>query len=228
MAYAIAHFDKVRITEDGRTELIVSIANEEIGKMIYDKAIHDAEMRFDDGRTISNEQRRKAYALIDCISEWTGYDRQDAKSWMKSLYFAKTGEESISLKDCSVTEAREFINVMIQFSIENGIPLNEPGVNLTDDISRYLYYCLVNRKCCICGAPADIHHVRRIGMGANRNKIDDSDYPKEALCRFHHTVCHNESQETFDKRYHIYGIVAKDIEATLEDEGWRTNGNNKE
>ena len=49
-------------------------------------------------------------------------------------------------------------------------------------------------------------------------KIDDSEYPKECLCRLHHTICHTESQEVFDQRYHIYGLVAKDIETTEEDE----------
>lgn len=221
MAYAIAHFDKVRITEDGRTELIVSIANEDIGKMIFDKAIHNAEMRFDDGRTISNEQRRKAYSLIDAIAEWTGYTREEVKDIFKFRYYAKTGEEHISLKDCSVTDARIFITILMDYCIEEGVQLKEPGVLLADDIGRYLYACLKNRKCAICGVSgSDIHHERKVGMGNDRTKIDDTYYPKIALCRRHHGLAHTMSVEQFNTMYHVYGIVAKDIETTMEDENW--------
>lgn len=215
--YTLAQIKAYKPTDKG-TELKIFVPKENLGEFIIDKHINTAEIRFDDGRIISAEQRKKAYALIDSIAEWTGYPREDAKSWMKCLYFAKTGEESLSLKDCSVTDAREFINVMIQFSIENGVPLNEPGVNLTDDISKYLYYCLKNKVCCICGRPkSDIHHVDAIGR-RSRNKVDDSEMRKMCLCRTHHQVAHQIGRERFENMYHVYGIIAKDIEATMEDE----------
>ncbi len=215
--YTIATLKGYKSTDKG-TELKVFIPKENLGEFLIDKHIRHAEMRFDDGRTISAEQRRKAYALIDAIAECLGYSREEVKDIFKFRYYAQTGEDHLSLKDCSVTDAREFIGIMLDFCVEQGIQLDEPGVLYAEDIGRYLYACLKNRKCCVCGREGEIHHVLRIGMGANRNKVDDTLYPKMCLCRLHHTICHGEPQEIFNQRYHVYGIVAKDIEVTEEDE----------
>ncbi len=215
--YTVAQIKAYKPTDKG-TELKIFIPKENLGEFIIDKHIHTAEVRFDDGRTISAEQRRKAYALIDAVSMETGMEREEVKDYFKFRYYALTGEEHLSLKDCSVTDAREFIGIMLDFCIEQGIQLDEPGVLYAEDIGRYLYACLKNRKCCICGRPGEIHHTLRIGMGANRNKVDDTLYPKMCLCRLHHTICHGEPQETFNQRYHVFGIVAKNIECDNEEE----------
>ena len=34
-------------------------------------------------------------------------------------------------------EAREFINVILEYAIENGVPLTEEGINRTEDIGKY-------------------------------------------------------------------------------------------
>lgn len=219
--YTLATVKAYKPTEKG-TELKIFIPKENLGDYIIDKQIHTAEVRFDDGRTISAEQRKKAYALIDAIAEWTGYPREDAKSWMKARYFAKTGEESLSLKDCSIDEAREFIGGMLDFCVEHGVQLDEPGVLYAEDVGRYIYACLKNRKCAICGKDhADIHHHEvKVGMGNDRTKIDDSNYPKLPLCRTHHILAHSMSVEQFNNIYHLHGICAKDIESKAEDENW--------
>lgn len=218
--YTIATLKGYKSTDKG-TELKVFIPKENLGEFLIDKHIRHAEMRFDDGRTISAEQRRKAYALIDAIAEDLGYSRDEVKDIFKFRYYAQTGEEHLSLKDCSVTDAREFIGIMLDFCVEQGVQLEEPGVLYAEDIGRYVYACLKNRKCAICGLPnSDVHHEKRVGMGRNRNKIDDSEYPKLPLCRSHHILAHSMSVEQFNNIYHIRGICAKDIETKEEDEGW--------
>lgn len=216
--YTVVQIKAYKPTDKG-TELRIFVPKENLGEFILDKNIRTAEVRFDDGRTISAEQRRKAYALIDAVAEWSGLPREETKSWAKMKYYAKTGEEHLSLKDCSVTDAREFIGILLDFCVEQGIQLDEPGVLYAEDIGRYLYMCLKCRKCCICGRDhADLHHVDAIGSGRNRNKIDDSNMRKMSLCRTHHQVYHQIGRERFEAMYHVYGIVAKDIEVTEEDE----------
>lgn len=219
--YTLAQIKAYKPTDKG-TELKIFVPKENLGEFIIDKHINTAEIRFDDGRIISAEQRRKAYALIDAVSMETGMEREEVKDFFKFRYYALTGEEHLSLKDCSVTEAREFIGIMLDFCIEHGIQLEEPGVVYAEDIGRYVYACLKNRKCAICGADhADIHHhERKVGMGNDRTKIDDSNYPKLPLCRKHHILAHSMSVEQFNSIYHIHGICAKDIGTTVEDEGW--------
>ena len=42
------------------TEMKVFVPKRNLMNVIMDKRIHDVELRLDDGRTISNEQRKKA------------------------------------------------------------------------------------------------------------------------------------------------------------------------
>lgn len=207
--YADAILNKYKETENG-TELLVVIKGKNIGEILTDKHIKKAEMRFDDGRTISAEQRKKAYATIRDISEYTGYTPEEQKQWLKALYVIKTGQKDISLSDCSMDEAREFINIILEYAIESGVPLNDAGIERTDDIGKYLYFCIKHKKCAICGISGEIHHEDAIGMGNDRRKVDDSNYKKICLCRNHHTIAHQMGVDRFKSAYKVYGIVVKE------------------
>jgi hypothetical protein len=88
--------------------------------------------------------------------------------------------------------------------------LSEDAVNRTDDIGRYLYFCLMNKKCAVCGKDGEIHHEDAIGMGNNRKTLDDSKHKKICLCRLHHTKAHELGVDRFTKIYKVYGIVIKE------------------
>ena len=193
------------------TSLIIEIPGKHIGDMLYKKRIHRGELRFDDGRHISQDQRKKAYATIRDIADFTGYLPEECKELLKYLYISRTGEPYFSLSDCSVETAKDFISTILEFAIGCGIPLSEQAILRADDIGRYLYFCLVHKKCCVCGQPGEIHHVDAIGMGRNRRSIDDSGYRKMCLCRLHHTIAHQCGMAEFEKMYKVYGIVAKDV-----------------
>lgn len=207
--YADAILNRCKDTPEG-TKLDITIPNKQLSEMFVSKCIKKAEMRFDDGRTISIEQRKKAYATIRDISEYTGYTPEEQKQWLKVLYIIKTGGNYISLSDCSMDEAREFINVILEYAIANGLELSEEAINRTDDIGKYLYFCLKHRKCAVCGLDGEIHHEDAIGMGNDRKTVDDSNYKKICLCRKHHTIAHQMGVERFQKAYKIYGIVVKE------------------
>lgn len=172
----------------------------------YDKV----EIRLDDGRTISAEQRRKAYALEGDIGRWAGYltkeDKAELHDVLKDYYIEKTKADPFSLSDCSVTEAREFISTLIDFVLENDVPCIEHLLNRAEDVDRYLYACLWHRRCVVCGGHADVHHVTRVGMGRNRKSIVHVGMDAMALCREHHQEAHNKGQHDFDEFYHVYGI----------------------
>ena len=189
---------------------------EKIIKRRYD----EVQVGLPDGRRISPEQRRKAYALMREIGEFYGYEQSEIKDVMKHDFMAnhlkQLQRELFSLSDCDVTTAKEFISYLIDFILRNDIPTRVPLASLADDIDRYMYSCLMRRKCCICGQKADIHHWTRIGMGANRKTVIHEGMPLEPLCRGHHTECHTMAQEEFDERYHIKPIKAtKEICKTL-------------
>lgn len=206
--HTLVKIDKVKQDYSGTT-LQVIIPQKQLRDMFLEKRIRSAEMRFDDGRSISAEQRKKAYATIRDIADYTGYLPEEQKEWLKYYHIARTGCGYFSLSDCSMDTAREFINTILEYAIENGVQLSDLGLNRTDDIGKYLYYCIKHRKCCICGRDGEIHHVDAIGMGNDRRTLDDSGHRKICLCRKHHTIAHQRGMEAFEKMYKVYGIVVK-------------------
>lgn len=196
-------------TDEG-TLLKVMVPDKKLGDMILRKHIKKAEIRFDDGRHISAEQRKKAYATIGDIADYTGFLPEEQKEKLKFLHRARTGCEYFSLSNCTMDTAREFINTILEYVIENGIPLSEEAINRTDDIGKYLYFCIMHRKCAVCGRDGEIHHVDAIGMGNDRRTVDDSNYRKICLCRTHHTIAHQRGMTEFEKMYKVYGIVIKE------------------
>lgn len=208
--YALADIKQYRENTAG-TDLVISVSDMKLGNMIRRKGLRYAELRFDDGRHISVEQRKKAYATIRDIADWAGYLPEEMKEHLKYEHMIRTGDAYFSLSNCSMDTAREFINTILEFSLENGVPLTDDALNRTDDIGRYLYYCIMHRKCAICGRDGEIHHEDAIGMGNNRNRIDDSSYRKICLCWEHHTAAHQMGVKRFREMYKVYGITVKDM-----------------
>lgn len=207
--YTLADIQKYRETENG-TDMIIHIP-EKVAYYFTDKRCRSAQIRLDDGRRITAEQRKKAYATMRDIAAYTGYLPEEQKEWLKYLHISRTGSDYFSLSDCSVDTAREFINTILDYALEEGIPLSDLGINRTDDIGKYLYFCIKHKKCAVCGRPGEIHHVDAIGMGRDRTKVDDSGSRKICLCRTHHTIAHTKGMDRFEQMYHVYGIVIKDV-----------------
>ncbi len=206
--YEVGNLQKYLIDETG-TSLLIHIPQKNLQEEIIQKRIKTCELRINDGRTISAEQRKKAHATIGDIAQFTGDYPGWMKEWLKNEFMARTGIPKFSLSDCSMDIAREFISFILEFAIENGIPLSDLAINRTDDIGKYLYACLLHKKCAICGRSGEIHHWDAIGMGKDRKKYDDSSHRKICLCRNHHTECHQIGRDIFEKRYKVYGIIFK-------------------
>lgn len=194
-----------KITDYDGTRLYIGADYSNDRKLIK-QGITECEIILRDGRSISASQRNKAHAIIRDIAEYNGDVPEAVKADLKFDFCIKNGIDDFSLSDCDMTVAREFISFLLDFVIRWGIPMQESGILRTDDIGKYLYMCLEHRKCAICGREADIHHVDRVGMGRDRTEIVHEGMKAMALCRIHHTECHDIGQDEFDKKYHVYGI----------------------
>ncbi len=208
--HALVDITQYRETREG-TDLVIRIPEMQLVSMLRQKAVKKAEIRFDDGRHISAEQRKKAYATLRDMADYTGYLPEEMKEIMKYQHMIRTGDDYFSLSNCSMDVAREFINTILEFALEWGIPLSEDALNRTDDVGRYLYFCIMNKKCAVCGKDGEIHHEDAIGMGNDRRKLDDSNHKKICLCRLHHTIAHQKGVVEFQKAYKVYGIIVKDF-----------------
>nr|DAF15193.1 MAG TPA: Putative HNHc nuclease [Bacteriophage sp.] len=162
-----------------------------------------------DKRHISADQRKKAYVLISYIAAWWGYTPLEAMKEMLKLMFigeAETLRRTFSLSDCDMTTARLFITYLIDFCILHGVDVGEPLYQLSEDIPRYVWACLMNKRCAVCGRKAELHHVDAVGMGRNRKEICHIGMRALPLCRGHHTEIHAVGREDFLKRYFLESV----------------------
>lgn len=176
-----------------------------IDRELLQKQVDEIEIRLNDGRELSAEQRRKIFAIIRDISAWSGHEPEYIRGFTTFEYRLMNGLEPFSLSTCDMTTAREYINYLIEFCFIQGVPTRDTLLNRTDDINKYLYSCLEYRRCAVCNDKADIHHINTVGMGRDRDTIIHLGMEAIALCRKHHVQAHKLGKSFFDK-YHIYGI----------------------
>lgn len=192
------------IKSDGKYMLIKPA--DDVWRDIERQKIDTIELRLNDGRTISVDQRRKIFALIRDISLWSGHEPEELRALMTWNYRLKANVEDFSLSDVDMTTAKEFITYLINFCFAYDVPTKDTLLNQTDDIGKYLYMCLEYRKCAVCNKYAEVHHVDRVGMGRNRENIVHVGLRAVALCHEHHTEVHATSESEFFAYHHIYGI----------------------
>lgn len=192
--------NQIAVTLESREELasLSLFTTEEQPQVIVD---------VQDERHLSNLQRRKAYAIMGEIANWTGYIPEECKEWLKYFFTAETGNPYFSFANTDMTTAKRFITFLLDFAIRNGIPLKHSGITYQDDIDTYMYMSLKYRSCVICGKPADIHHVNSVGMGNDRELVDHRQKHLIALCREHHQQAHQMGWPMFKENYHVKAIL---------------------
>ena len=130
----------IRETEKG-TDLMLHIPGEQVRHKIIKYRNNNkinAELRIDDNRTITAEQRKKIFATIKDIAIYTGDHPEDMRAFLLYDYCITTGEIPFSLSNCSISQARDYITFIIDFILKEGIPLSDAALKRTDDIDRYL------------------------------------------------------------------------------------------
>ena len=160
-----------------------------------------------DARPLSDKQRKACYALIREIAEFTGMGNDPTKEYMKLKFLAEdlgeTADKIFSLSNAPMSLVCAFQRFLVRFILDWDIPCRFSLLEFVDDIQDYIYSCLVNKKCVICGKHADLHHVDHVGIGSNRDEIIHEGMEAMPLCRVHHTECHTIGQQTFNEKYHF-------------------------
>lgn len=167
-----------------------------------------------DSRPLSDKQRRSCYALLREIADYTGQGIDPTKEWMKIKFIAEdleqTADRIFSLSNAPMSLVCAFQRFIVRFILEWDIPCSFPLLDMVDDVQDYIYSCLMNKKCCICGQHTDLHHVERVGMGRNRDEIIHEGMEVLPLCREHHTEAHTMPDEEFFAKYHLPGGIQLD------------------
>ena len=167
-----------------------------------------------DGRKLSDKQRNHTYAMIDAIAEYTGQSKERTKEWMKIKFLAddleQTADKIFSLSNAPMSLVCAFQRYLVRFILDWDIPCRFPLLNFVDDVGDYIYACLINKKCCITGGPAELHHIDRVGMGRDRTDIIHEGLEVLPLTREKHQEAHTMSDQEFFDKYHLPGGIVMD------------------
>ena len=167
-----------------------------------------------DSRPLSDRQRKMCYALLREISDYTGQDVHSAKEYLKLRFladdFGETSDRIFSLSDAPMSLVCAFQRYLVRFILEYDIPCRVSLLEYVDDVPDYIYACLIAKKCCITGRPAELHHIDRVGMGRDRTDIIHEGMEVLPLCREMHQEAHTMSDREFFDKYHLPGGVVMD------------------
>lgn len=167
-----------------------------------------------DARPLSDRQRKMCYALLREISDYTGQDVHSAKEYLKLRFladdFGETADRIFSLSNAPMSLVCAFQRYLVRFIVEYDIPCRVPLLEYVDDVHDYIYACLIAKKCCITGRPAELHHIDRVGMGRNRDDIIHEGMEVLPLFREMHQEAHTMSDREFFEKYHLPGGVVMD------------------
>ena len=167
-----------------------------------------------DSRPLSDRQRKMCYALLREISDYTGQDVHSAKEYLKLRFladdFGETADRIFSLSNAPMSLVCAFQRYLVRFIVEYDIPCRVSLLEYVDDVPDYIYACLIAKKCCITGRPAELHHIDRVGMGRDRTDIIHEGMEVLPLCREMHQEAHTMSDREFFDKYHLPGGVVMD------------------
>lgn len=167
-----------------------------------------------DGRPLSDKQRKCCYALLREIADYTGQGMDPTKEWMKIKFLAddleQTADKIFSLSNAPMSLVCAFQRYLVRFILDWDIPCRFPLLNFVDDVGDYIYACLINKKCCITGGPAELHHIDRVGMGRDRTDIIHEGLEVLPLTREKHQEAHTMSDQEFFDKYHLPGGIVMD------------------
>lgn len=179
----------------------------------------DVEIELIDSRPLSYKQRNMCWALIGAIADWQGQSKSETQKDLvneaRKLDFLineinENADALFSLSNAPVSLVYAYQKYLVHFVIANDIPTKKPLYEYVDDISDYVYQCLIHKKCACCGRLAELHHLDAVGMGNDREGIIHEGMECISLCREHHTEAHELGNVAFLERYHFNGGIKLD------------------
>lgn len=208
------------ISPDGVATVKVQVP---LGQFLH-REVKEVYVEMIDSRPLSGNQRRMCYAMIGAIADWAGSCTEEVKEAFKLDFWAERvdtlADKIFSLSDAPMSLVAEFQRFLVAFILTHDVPTKFPLREYVDDIEAYTYFCLVRRKCAVCGRCAEGHHIDAVGMGNDRAEVQHEGREVMSLCREHHTEIHTIGYDAFMKKYHLDGGVPAD-RTIMKIYGWR-------
>lgn len=208
--------DNIGHIVSAQKNIITIELNCNVEQFISDSSCEQVALRFIDKRVLSDEQRKRIFAIIGDMSDWCCCDKEYARQVMTSEFCFEFEVEPFSLSSVDKLTARCFIKYLVEFCIRHGVPCKNPMYSYCDDIQHMMYCCLLYKRCAVCGRDSEFHHCTgsRSGMGRKSVEIPLVGLDGMALCRKHHDEIHADAEQVFYKRYHVEPVVVDEKLAT--------------
>ncbi|MCO6212123.1 putative HNHc nuclease [Staphylococcus epidermidis] len=194
--------------DDGTTTVVIDgVDIDNKTSLLLDNGLEvECEVKAIDPFLITDKQRRKVFALCNDIEAYTGQPREYMREMFQDyITFLNGYDKRLSLSNCSREQARQLIEVILDWVFHNNIPLNYKTSDLLKNDKAFLYWSTVNRNCVICGTSrAELAHYHAVGRGRNRRKIDHTDNKVLALCSRHHNEQHQIGMDSFNEKYKLH------------------------
>ena len=193
-------------------------------KLMKNKDMKYCEIIVSDRRQITTLQRNKIFALIKDITHYTSglenkqeafyetltamqlnyiidlTDSEEIRSKLTYNYCQLCGIDMFSLSKRTEntidrTTASGFIDWLVELCVKNRIPCNDTLLNCCENQQKYLYICVRNKTCCICGKSAKVYSYGKKGEKGGQIV--------QALCEHHYNELTKTGYEVFNKKYCI-------------------------
>lgn len=175
---------------------------------------------------LSLEQSRLIWCLAGEYGDLIGYEREEMREVLENEFCSSREIEYFSISPykknaCSMEIATEFIQFIIEHSIEQGYNLIIPegkgekrtykhSRDICPDIRRYILACMLNKVCCVCGKRIDIDLHHSPALGVSKDQDDGKKTGFMTLCREHHTLAHGIGLKEFEKLFHLQPVWLSD------------------
>lgn len=153
-------------------------------KPVTMEVLVDKEEYLEQQDRITDEQRKKIYALLKEFANEYGDTPDNVKQMLKEVA-KEMGLHIGSLSDCTKEEANDFIEFILKQAMEAGY-----GFAWKEEQSKQELYCISNKECIVCGEPAKVH-ILSVG--------------RVALCEEHFHEGRAKGSQFFED-YHIQGV----------------------
>ena len=90
----------------GEGKKLVVLPDKDVSRYLAQKRPSRVEIRLNDGRTISADQRKKIFAIIRDIAIWSGDDPESIRQLLTWDFCGRSGREWFSLSDTDMTAAK--------------------------------------------------------------------------------------------------------------------------
>lgn len=206
----------IEVTPGGK---IILEANYYNWPLLEKRGYKEAHVEFIDSRPLSDKQRKMCWAMVGEIADWMGQSRSattcDLVNEGRKIDFlvneiGENADRLFSLSNAPMSLVAAYQKYLVHFIIENDVPTKKPLLEYADDIGDYVYYCMIHKKCVICGQHCDLHHIDRVGMGGHRDDMIHEGMEAITLRRDYHTEIHTIGDTAFFEKYHLDGGIVMD------------------